>query len=264
MNAATRRRLWLGALAAALLLGALAAWRPAAPRGAAGLVGYAVCHQIPARSFTLAGRPLPLCARCTGTYLGVMLGFGMLAARRRARCSRLPPLPILIVLGLFFVAWGADGLNSYLTLFPGLPHLYEPRNALRLTTGMLNGLMLSNLVYPVFGATVWAEPRPQRSIENWRELGVLLALAGGLIGLVWWGWSPALYLLALVSALGPLSILGIANALIVLVLMRRERAARAWRNLALPLLIAAALTLGEIAALDVGRAWLTRTFGLSF
>lgn len=37
-------------------------------------VGGVVCHQLPDRSFVLAGRQLPVCARCTGLYLGVACG----------------------------------------------------------------------------------------------------------------------------------------------------------------------------------------------
>lgn len=33
-------------------------------------VGSAVCHQLPARSFALWGAQMPVCARCTGIYLG--------------------------------------------------------------------------------------------------------------------------------------------------------------------------------------------------
>ena len=56
---------------------------------------YAVCHRIPARSFAFAGRPLPLCARCSGTYLGAVAGLIVLvgvrqASRRTAACARDP------------------------------------------------------------------------------------------------------------------------------------------------------------------------------
>jgi uncharacterized membrane protein len=37
-------------------------------------LGGVVCHQDPARSFTFAGIPIPVCARCTGLYAGAVLG----------------------------------------------------------------------------------------------------------------------------------------------------------------------------------------------
>ena len=41
--------------------------------GKADAIGYAVCHRIDLRSFHLGERALPLCARCSGMYLGAML-----------------------------------------------------------------------------------------------------------------------------------------------------------------------------------------------
>ncbi len=35
--------------------------------------GAIVCHQRPERSFTSAGRPLPVCARCTGLYVSALV-----------------------------------------------------------------------------------------------------------------------------------------------------------------------------------------------
>lgn len=62
--------------------------RSAAVRVAAAVpyvVGSRVCHQSAARSFSLAGSPLPVCARCTGLYAGVPLGIlaGLVVTRRR-------------------------------------------------------------------------------------------------------------------------------------------------------------------------------------
>ena len=37
-------------------------------------VGSVICHQLPDRSFFLNGRQLPVCARCTGLYLGGAAG----------------------------------------------------------------------------------------------------------------------------------------------------------------------------------------------
>ena len=79
--------LWVAALVAA------PAWQ-AAPgsgvRAASGLiylVGHAVCHQRPERSFTRAGHPLPVCARCTGIYAAAPLAclVALLAPTGRAR-----------------------------------------------------------------------------------------------------------------------------------------------------------------------------------
>ena len=80
--------------------------------------GYAVCHRITARSFSINGRQLPLCARCTGMYLGAMLTFVVLALAGRLRWSGLPPLPILLLLVGFIGVMGVDGINSYLHFFP--------------------------------------------------------------------------------------------------------------------------------------------------
>ena len=60
---------WIAALAAAPH--ALDAPAGSAARLGAGtvyLLGRAVCHQRPERSFTAAGHPMPVCARCTGLY----------------------------------------------------------------------------------------------------------------------------------------------------------------------------------------------------
>ena len=71
---------WLVPLAAVL---AIAAWIYIAPPGILGkadAIGYAVCHRIDERSFHVDGRQLPLCARCSGMYLGALLGLVVLLA----------------------------------------------------------------------------------------------------------------------------------------------------------------------------------------
>ncbi|MCX7681378.1 MAG: DUF2085 domain-containing protein, partial [Anaerolineae bacterium] len=166
------------------------------------LVGYAVCHRISERSFAIAGRQLPLCARCTGTFIGALVGLaGQGVVLRRRRAAGFPPLSVIILLAGFVLMWAFDGFNSYMTLVQG-PHLYEPRNWLRLSTGALQGLTLSALVYPVFNLTLWRHPPAQRAISNLGELGVLLLLEGGLIGLVLTQHWLLLYPLALLSAAG--------------------------------------------------------------
>ena len=154
---------------------------PASLLGKADRVGYAICHQIPERSFSLpSGRPLPLCARCTGTYLGAILGLTAMLLLGRQRASRMAPVSVLFVLILFVGFWAFDGLNSYMTFFPSGPHLYEPQNWLRLTTGMLNGLALIIFVLPVYNFTLWRDPAEERVIKNIWELIAILPVVASL------------------------------------------------------------------------------------
>ena len=227
-------------------------------------VAYAICHRIPERSFFLAGRQLPFCARCSGTFLGVLLTLVTLVLAGRSRTSRLPPPRVLIVLAGFVLLWVFDGINSYLTFYPGAPHLYEPQNWLRLTTGTLNGLALGTLVFSIFNFSVWRAPRSQPVIRGWSELAGLVALAAMLTGLVLTGDDRLLYPLSLASALGVVVLLTSANTVVVLVASRSENTAHRWRDAAWPLLAALALSLTIIMGIGAGRAALTATLDLPF
>lgn len=62
--------------------------------GKADAIGYAVCHRLDPRSFHVDGRQLPLCARCSGMYLGAVLGFIFLNLRYH-HSAGIPPKPVL-------------------------------------------------------------------------------------------------------------------------------------------------------------------------
>jgi uncharacterized membrane protein len=222
--------------------------------GKADVVAYAICHRIAERTFWLGGRPLPLCARCSGTYLGVMAALGVLGVLGRRRASQFPRLPLLLTLVAFVAAWGFDGLNSYLSFFPRAPQLYAPRNWLRLATGLLNGIALTNLVVPVFNFTLWADATRDRTLTGWRELAAMLVL-GALMALpALLEIGPALIPLAAISGLGVLAMLLMINSMIATILLRRDSYATTWRQAVPVFLVGAAITSLELAALVSLRA----------
>jgi len=251
-------------LVAILSVTILAVWLFSTPGGLLGkadAVGYAVCHRIDARSFHLGDRQLPLCARCTGIYLGVILGLAAMAAGGRSRAGMLPPRGVIAILVGFIALMGFDGINSYLTFFPSLPHLYEPRNWLRLTTGTLNGLALAALIYPTFNQTLWRRWEPVRAVQGIRELVGLMALAAILIALVLTENPLILYPLALLSAAGVLALLTLIYAIVVLMLLRRENSAESWRDVALPVVAGLTLAILQVGLIDLVRHALTGTWG---
>ncbi|MBN1658169.1 MAG: DUF2085 domain-containing protein [Anaerolineae bacterium] len=232
--------------------------------GKADVAGYAVCHRLPERSFSLGDRPMPLCARCTGTFLGAVVGLGMMLLYGRRRASRMPPAGILLVMLTFSALWAFDGLNSYMTFFPGAPHLYEPRNWLRFTTGLGNGLTLIILVLPILNFTVWHDPVPQRVIKNvWEMLGIV-AVAALSIPAVMSGLEFLVYPLALLSGAGVVMMLTLINGMMATIILGREGYARTWRHAAVPLLVGAALAILEMTGLVLVRAYLTMSMGLPF
>jgi uncharacterized membrane protein len=224
---------------------------------------FAVCHRIPDRSFAIAGRPLPLCARCSGTYLGALAGLAVLALRGRGRASMLPAPEYLAVLGLFLATWAVDGLNSFLTLFPGVPHLYEPHNLLRLATGVLEGLAIVTVLLPAFNRSLWADLPPMRSIGCWQDVAWLLVGAALVAGLVASGLPFLLYPLALLSGLAIVAVLGAVNSVFVLLLLGRDGRITGWREAAAPLLAGLALAMIELTVVGLGRAAAETWIGLS-
>ncbi len=224
--------------------------------------GFAVCHRIAERSFAFAGRPLPLCARCSGTYLGALVGLVVLTARGRGRASGLPAGRYLAALALFLAAWGFDGLNSFLTLFPGAPHLYEPNNLLRLITGALEGITLAAFLLPIVNLALWAAPDPARIFGSWADLGWMLVGVAVVVGLVSSEWPLLLYPLAIVSGATVVLLLGLVNTILVLIVLRWEGRATRWQQAVAPLLLGLALALLEVALIGLARLTLSERLGL--
>lgn len=84
--------------------------------------GSVVCHQIPERSFHLAGVQLPVCARCTGLYLGGLAGVAVwmsLGQRLRSRLGGTRRAVIALAIA------GAPTLVTWLSAEAGLG---EPAN----------------------------------------------------------------------------------------------------------------------------------------
>ncbi len=218
-------------------------------------VGAGICHRLPSHSFTIYGRPLPLCARCTGIYLGIVLSFLVLGLAGRWRRVNVPPTFILLTLIGFVGLMGVDGVNSYMHFFPELPHLYEPRNWLRLVTGMGAGLTMGILVFPALAQTLWRQQDFRPVLTSGRELAGLVLVAATAVLLILSNQPALLYVLALVSAAGVLLILMAINAVILLILLRRDGRAVRWRDTVIPLTIALFLAAAQITAV----AWLRLT-----
>lgn len=222
-------------------------------------VSYALCHRITERSFTINGRQFPLCARCTGMYLGVALAVTALLLSGRGKRALLPDRKWLFVLLTFIGLMGIDGINSYSHFFPTAPHLYPPQNWLRLLTGLGTGIAMGVILLPAVAQTYWAQPVIAPILENGRELLALLIVALLAGALVLSNRAALSYVLALVSVAGLLFIVSTLNSVVLLILLRRDGRYDSWRT-AVPVLAAGLLlALLQTSAVSILRLNLTGT-----
>jgi uncharacterized membrane protein len=227
--------------------------------GKADAIGYAVCHRIDLRSFHLGERALPLCARCSGMYLGAMLGLIYQAVRWSRRCG-MPARPIQVILGIFFLAFAVDGVNSFFSFFPGAPSLYAPNNLMRLLTGSGMGLAIALVLSPAFNQTVWNTQDLRPAMGGMRGFVGLLGLMT-LVDLALISQNHVLlYPLALISAAGVLVILTLVYTMIWLMVLRRENTIQQSRQLFFPLVAGFGVALLQIVLLDLVRYALTGTW----
>lgn len=91
------------------------------------------CHRMPERSFFFKGKQFPICARCTGILVGIILGFIYVLF-----FGNIPFL--LIPLFLLPIAFDGGGqlLNKWIS-----------NNRRRLITGVLAGLAVDFLFYKI-------------------------------------------------------------------------------------------------------------------
>ena len=243
-------------LAAGLLLVGWLLNTPSGILGKADAVGYAVCHRIDERSFHIGDRPISLCARCTGMFVGAMIGIIYLSILGRRR-TEWPPINILVMLGVFLVSWGVDGFNSVYIMYFQDVLLYEPTNTLRLITGTGMGLVIAIALLPAFNQTIWKEYSRCSVIENWRQFSGLLAVSGISILLILTESPIFLYPFTLISALGVIVLLTMIYSLLLLILFRKENQITKNIQLIYPLTGGFIVALTQIILIDIGRYLLT-------
>jgi uncharacterized membrane protein len=240
----------------------LVGWLLSTPPGLLGkadAIGYAVCHRIDLRSFHLGERQLALCARCTGMYLGAVVALLYQAVVGR-RSTGLPSRSILFLLSVMALAFVVDGLNSFISLIPGLPILYQPQNWSRLLSGTGMGIVIAVALFPGFNQTVWENYERKPVIGSVGSFLLLLCLALLFDLMVLSGNPYLLYPLSLVSAAGVLVVLTMVYSMVWVLILRSENRYARLSEMLFPLIGGFGFALLQIALLDFGRFLLTGTW----
>jgi uncharacterized membrane protein len=238
--------------------------------GKADAIGYAVCHRIDGRSFHIGVRQLPLCARCTGQYLGAVIGLVFLWIFGKHR-SGTPPKRIIGLMILLIIIYTVDGLNSYfylppfLRIFPGMPHLYQPSNVLRLFTGTGMGLIIAMILYPSFWGSIIANPDPRPVINELRTLFIFLGL-GILVDLLILTESKyVLFPASVISAGGVVLLLSMVYTILWIRITHKENQFTGLSQITRYAIVGLMITMTQIALFDLIRYIITGTWnGLSF
>jgi uncharacterized membrane protein len=233
------------------------------PLALADSVGYAVCHQITVRTYVFGDLVMPLCARCSGQYLGAMAGFFMALVWGRLRASGLPSRGIIVTLVAFLAIWAFDGINSYVYLVTRETFLYMPHNILRLITGMLQGIAISMFFLPFFNQVFWRRPDPRPVLAGWKDLAIILLLTGVLTLAVNSQWGPLFYPLAALSVAGVFLLLSLVGTLVFVMLFRAENTGETGQDFVRFFIPGMAFAVLLIAGIDALRAWAQSSLGFS-
>ena len=109
-------------------------------------VGSVICHQLPDRSFFLYGRQLPVCARCTGLYLGGLAGFVAWCAWKIARGWRPVATSPRTAIRVVIVA----GLPTAVSIALGVAGVWDGSNVTRAALALPLGISAGGVVAAVF------------------------------------------------------------------------------------------------------------------
>lgn len=217
-----------------------------------------VCHQIPEHALVMGGQALPLCARCTGTFLGVLAGLLALWAAGQGRRSGMPGGHVRLVLALPVIAWALDGANAFVGDLLGRPWMYAPNNVLRLITGTGFGLVLSTLLYPTVhyaaGTAAAARAADDEPVLARPRYVAALPLAGSALIAILLLEPPAPYAVwAVALGAATVGVLALVNAVFIVLALNREGTAGTWGGAVAYAVAGLGAALAEMGALALVR-----------
>lgn len=124
-------------------------------------LGSGLCHQLPERSLIFDGLQLPLCARCTGIYVGFLFTFIALVLMYR-RCPRRGTLSRFYYISLFVLGLPLvfDGLSSYMGF-------RTTTNDIRLLSGAAFGSILAAPIVYIVCDALLKQASDERILADW-------------------------------------------------------------------------------------------------
>lgn len=138
------------------------------------LLGFGLCHQLPERSFIYGGVQFPVCARCCGIYVGIILGLGLLFLLYRGeQRTGIPSKAFFAGAILAVLVIGFDGITSYLGM-------RTTTNVLRLITGLMLGAAMAPITYSLFVESLVKHSSSKKILDSGRDivLWILVVPAG--------------------------------------------------------------------------------------
>ena len=213
-------------------------------------LGYGLCHQLPERSFFGGPYQVPVCARDTGIYVGFVASFivvALLAGKRRP--SEGPRIWVTAIAIVMIALLGLDGVSSY-------AGWRETTNEIRLWTGLFAGYAIGLFILPLLNAQLWRVQDPSRPLERpWQVLVWLVTIPVAYAAVMWvmpllgLGYPILVTVLILVT-------FTLVNLVIVGLFRTFENKAETTGDLVVPVLIALAMTIAELAGAAALKAWL--------
>ena len=245
---------WLESVLLLAFLGLLIAWLDFAPSELAGkilAIAASVCEQNPAHTLEIGGRLLPLCARCTGTFLGAAVSLAYLSAWGRA--ERAPKLWKSLLLGVFAAAFIVDGVNSTLATFIPKYALYIPNNNLRFITGMGMGTVVGALIWPIWNDTIWSDPKAKPLFAHRLAFPGLLLLETAIAVLVLIKIDWLYYPVAVISSFAVPVLITSIYSLFWIVGLKRENKVHCWKELIRFVELGAICMIVQVGLIDLLR-----------
>jgi uncharacterized membrane protein len=117
------------------------------------------CHQIPERSFFIAGHQFAVCARCTGIYFGFAAAALAYPVFRSLRQTSVPPRKLLFVAAApLGIDWAVEVLG-----------IWHNTHSSRFLTGALLGAtsvfyVLPGLIELSLRSWSWRKPKPEKQV----------------------------------------------------------------------------------------------------
>ncbi|HEX9907889.1 MAG TPA: DUF2085 domain-containing protein [Thermoplasmata archaeon] len=205
-------------------------------------LGSSVCHQLPERSYFLGDLQMPLCARCTGIHLGLLVSATFLMMGPFRFRSGLPTVKQMIVLGAFMSMFFIDAGLSY-------SGISESTNLRRTVSGLMFGVLLPFLFVPLLNLLVFPKRDDRRILETPLAWAWPIALSGVSAGLIYAAQSldAAFYAASLLGLVGMFVTFSLIVSCLVLIGFEKSTASSRTK-------IAFAVTIAVSALLAVASA----------